>query len=408
MAFKYFLGLSPESPVIDSTSLSKFRRQRLKDCDLLDLLVSKTVQLAVDKGIIESKTLVVDATHTCSKYNPLPPIEVLRVRSKQLRKAVYKMQENPDEYKKGMPEKKNLSSDLVKEISYSRELISFIRKDELLAKIPNVEEGLYHLEETIEDIEDHFTISADSDARIGHKTADDSFLGYKTHIAMTTDRIITAATITSGEKSDGKQLETLVEKSRRNLSGDDKVDTVLADTAYSGDTNLKLANDKEKGFTLVSKVQLMLYKGNEYKDDGFELNKDAGMYVCPAGHMAISKNFQRAQKGKGNDSMVYRFDPKICACCKLRESCMKPNGKTRSYSVNIKTPDQQKQMAFEQTTEFKELARDRYMIEAKNSELKNNLGYDVAISYGINSMCLQGTLTIFASNILRILRLMGK
>lgn len=177
----------------------------------------------------------------------------------------------------------------MQEIAYSRELIAFVRKDELLARMPNVEEGLNYLEETIEDIEDHFTLSADKEARVGHKTADDSFLGYKTHIAMTTDRIITAAVVTTGEKNDGKQLGTLVEKSRENLGGVDKVDTVLADTAYSGDTNLKLAHDKEKGFKLVSKVNPMLYKGNEFKDDGFELNKDAGMYVCPAGHMAISK-----------------------------------------------------------------------------------------------------------------------
>ena len=64
---------------------------------------------------------------------------------------------------------------------------------------------------------------------------------------MTTDRIITAAVVTT-EKNDGKQLGTLVEKSRENLGGVDKVDTVLADTAYSGDTNLRLAHDKEKGF----------------------------------------------------------------------------------------------------------------------------------------------------------------
>lgn len=42
------------------------------------------------------------------------------------------------------------------------------------------------------------------------ETADSSFFGYKTHIAMSEERIITAATITTGEKTDGKQLETLI------------------------------------------------------------------------------------------------------------------------------------------------------------------------------------------------------
>jgi hypothetical protein len=31
MSFKYFLGLRPEDDVIDSSSLTKFRKQRLKD-----------------------------------------------------------------------------------------------------------------------------------------------------------------------------------------------------------------------------------------------------------------------------------------------------------------------------------------------------------------------------------------
>ena len=39
--------------------------------------------------------------------------------------------------------------------------------------------------------------------------ADSSFFGYKTHIAVTQKRIITATTITTGEKSDGKELEAL-------------------------------------------------------------------------------------------------------------------------------------------------------------------------------------------------------
>lgn len=59
---------------------------------------------------------------------------------------------------------------------------------------------------------EHLETSKDEDAKTGHKTADTSFWGYKTHIAMTEERIITAATITSGEKIDGKELPKLVQK----------------------------------------------------------------------------------------------------------------------------------------------------------------------------------------------------
>ncbi|MBX0335627.1 transposase, partial [Pontibacter sp. HSC-14F20] len=57
MSFKYFLELSPEEAVINPSSLTKFRKLRLKDTDLLNLLISKTVAIALEKGIIKSHSL---------------------------------------------------------------------------------------------------------------------------------------------------------------------------------------------------------------------------------------------------------------------------------------------------------------------------------------------------------------
>src|SRR6187402_2928687 len=67
MSFKYFLEMSPEEGVIDPSSLTKFRKLRLKDNDLLNLLINKTVTIAIEKGIIRSKSIIVDATHTLSR-----------------------------------------------------------------------------------------------------------------------------------------------------------------------------------------------------------------------------------------------------------------------------------------------------------------------------------------------------
>src|SRR5690606_27631763 len=49
MSFKYFLDMAPEEEVIDSSSLTKFRRLRLQDMNLLDLLIQKTVDIALEK-----------------------------------------------------------------------------------------------------------------------------------------------------------------------------------------------------------------------------------------------------------------------------------------------------------------------------------------------------------------------
>ena len=187
MSFKYFLGMSPEEDVINPSTLTKFRRIRLKDTDLLNLLIGKTVTIAIEKGIIKSKSIIVDATHTKSRSNPLSPLDVLKERAKLLRKMVYSVDED---IKEQLPQK-NKVDDLDQELSYCSDLIDFITKNEIISNYPKVKEKLNLLKETIEDTQCKYTLSKDEDARTGHKSTDSSFFGYKSHIGMTEERIIT-------------------------------------------------------------------------------------------------------------------------------------------------------------------------------------------------------------------------
>lgn len=70
----------------------------------------------------------------------------------------------------------------------------------------------------------------EQDAKVGHKSADTSFFRYKTHLAMTSERIISAAVVTTGDKHDGKQVKALIDKS---IGNGIKVDTFIGDGAYS-------------------------------------------------------------------------------------------------------------------------------------------------------------------------------
>ena len=398
MSYKYFLGMVPEEDVIDPSTLTKFRKLRLKDVELLDMLIGKTVSIAIDKGIIKSNSIIVDATHSGSRSNPYSPIQALKLRSKQLRKVLYDTQEGI----KDILPTKNTDDNLEHELAYTQSLLDKVSEDKILIHIPKIQERLNLLKETLEDIQDHYTTSKDKDARVGHKTRDDHFFGYKSHIAMTPERIITAATITSGERGDGPQLPELVEKSRQNGI---EVDTVIGDTAYSGDSNLKQA--QEAGYRIVAKVNPAISQGFRSESEQWEYNKDAGMYICPAGHMAIRKAKQGKKNHRWNQALTYYFDVEKCKTCALREGCYKAGAKFKTYSVTIKTDTQQEQLAFQETSEFKEIYRnERYKIEAKNAELKNVLGYDRAESYGIEAMQMQGAITMFAANIKRIIKLM--
>jgi transposase len=398
MSFKYFLGLTPEEEVIHPSSLTKFRKLRLKDMDLLNLLIGKTVEIAIAKGLINSKTIIVDATHTASKYNPHSPVEFLKMRSKRLRKAIYEWDED---YKSELPAK-NEDNDLEHELAYGKALANKIFSDPILSSVPAVKQKLNLLQESLDDTVEHYSVSEDSEARVGHKTKDSSFFGYKTHIGMTPERIITAATVTSGDKGDGLLLPELVEQSKRNGM---EVKTIIGDTAYSGTSNLKMAEDEK--IELVSKLNPVISNGSRKEEDKFEYNKDADMFVCPAGHMAIRK--QKTSKGKGkNLRYVYHFDTVKCKTCCHREGCYKPGAKKKTYSVSIKTESQEAQQQFQESDRFRELYRERYMIEAKNAELKNRHGYGISWSSGLSCMQMQGAVTIFAVNLKRIITLMNE
>ena len=335
LSFKFFLDLAPEDKVINPSLLTKFRTQRLKDAKLLDLLINKSVEIAISEGVIKSKAIIVDSTHTDARYHKATRYEMLKCESSALRASLKEAANDM-----ALPEEPDKHASFEKLQDYCAELVTTVNKSPY-AEVPDVKEETSLLEEMLNDKVDPFSQSIDKDARIGYKAEGRSFYGYKTHLAMTEDRIITAATITSGEAFDGKELPSLVEKSR---TAGIPVDEVIADTAYSTLDNLKDA--KARGYKLISKL-----------------------------------------------------NPK---------GCYKENAKSKTYSVTIKSDYHVEQKAFQESDYFKMRVKERYKIEAKNSELKGVHGYDQCDSAGLACMQIQGAVTIFAANLKRTIRLKGE
>lgn len=161
MSFKYFLDMAPEDSVIDPSSLTKFRKLRLKDLNLLDMLIGKTVEIAVEKNMINSTAIIVDATHTKARYNQKSPREILQDRSRKLRKAVYAI----DESMKTKFPAKNTTDVLDNEIDYCQKLINFLETESGIAQLPKIMEPLNLLKETVEDDLEQLRICTKSAAR---------------------------------------------------------------------------------------------------------------------------------------------------------------------------------------------------------------------------------------------------
>lgn len=468
MAFKFFLGLNPEDDLIEASTLSKFRTKRLKEINLLDILIEKSVKFGISQKVLDTKDpIIVDGTHVKSRFNQITPVEYLAGLAKEIRKMLYRSDDEA-KWKRVFPEKVKTNS-LDDMIEYCRSLIYVIRMEPKLVYNEPVQTRVNFLEEKLDDIrilmeesmkeamaqeakkkaraaaqqkqvpqagnetipksESHSKeatavkasvqdkpmetkqlakrYSRDEDARTGHKTKDTSFFGYKLHLGMSYSGIVVSAVTTSGQVNEGEQLPKLVEKAR--LNGMD-AKTVIGDTAYSGKDNLKLANQKDnnnnRNFALVSKLNPKISAASLNQErDGFSYNKDAGMFVCPMGHMAVKKIRNRTAAHNKNPKEVYYFDGSQCVGCPYDGKCHKRGKKYRTYAITIPSELHAEQQKFQETEEFKAAMAHRYKIEAKNNDLKHQYGLEAAYSSGLFAMQIQGAVGIYTANMMRIMRL---
>lgn len=291
------------------------------------------------------------------------------------------------------------SRDLTGEVEYCRALIAAV--EGLLgeaAEFPRVKRVLNRFRELVDDITDHYSYSpVDPDARVGHKSADTEFFGYKTQIVMDAETdMVVGVRVTSGEVGDALPgREALAEVL---ANGDFKVDEVLGDAAYSGQPILELA--REHSFELFAPPHPNLGSGIDGRD-GFTFNKDADMFICPNGHLAVRKRSVTYKNDNGRKATFYTFDRAKCSVCPQREKCLK-GAKTKTFSVTQLTPEQRRLLEHSQTQDFRDRRRERYKIEAKNAHVKRGLGYGRAMFYGLDMMTVQCAVTMFVSNLKKI------
>lgn len=401
LAYKYFLDMNPEDMPCDATTLCKFRRQRIGDTNLLQDLLDITFRFAEQKGIkkrVNGKFVIrgiIDATHNLSGFNYCRPVPALKELAKKMRCALYNIDENLTET---LSKDKDIrSTDLKGEIQYCKNLIDFVVKnysvylnDERFKKIYN------RLKEAVDDI--HTYYSGDPEAGIGHKSADTNFYGYKTTITVDADTgMVVAASVSSGEVGDALSGKEVVETILQ--SDDYELIELNGDTAYSGQPFLELARDNN--FEMLTTPHPILGTSIDGRD-GFTFNKDADMFICPNGHLAIGKRTISLKKDN-NKRIIYRFDNKLCATCPLKDTCL-GNRKEKTFSVSVVTSEQQKLLQDNQTPEYRRRRKERYKIEALNSHLKNAYAFRKAQCIGKSMMTLQAGIAMFVHNIRKIYR----
>ena len=150
-------------------------------------MLKETIQQAIQKCFVKSGTIIVDATHTEAAVRAKSVTQVLRDLSRTLRKEIYK---NEYDLSENFPEKPSMEADLSAEIAYTYQLLDNIQDGVKECKNVKIKSLYNRIKELLDnDRIRQIRSKDDEDARFGHKTPTTTFFGFKTHIAMSDDRI---------------------------------------------------------------------------------------------------------------------------------------------------------------------------------------------------------------------------
>lgn len=403
LAYLWFLGLNPDDPLPDPSLLAKFRTQRLKDISLDDIL-TETVRQCVEKGIITGTTLSVDTTHTqanCMKHVPERIMKHLAAKIFAALEADHDHQ-LPEGIDTNIPD----WHDIEDHKEAKRVMKQFLEKT-IKAAEPHAGFATRKVINEVKEIlsDEKFLLQkglrslVDPDARVGYKSKDESFFGYKTEYTMTTeDRIITAVDVHSGEYVDGSEFHELLEKTEK---AGVNVEAVTADKAYFRKDILDELEQKK--IESIIPVSASAYRVNE---DYFSYNKDSDEWFCRMGNRTIrKKHLSRKRNGKPYRSLVYTFDKTACQNCPHRAECMGRASGGKQFHVSENTAAFYEESQRQKTPEFLEKYKRRACEEWKNAEMKRFHGLARAKGWGLRSMTFQAKFTAIAVNLKRIANL---
>jgi len=401
LAFLWFVGLNPEDSLPDASLLAKFRTQRLKE-GTLDNILTEIVRQCVENGVIKGNSIDIDATHIEANCVKKVPERMMRHMARRIFAGLKKdLNEIPESVDANIPDVKGIEDHKEAKRILNEYLLKVIGQAEAVGgeetkKAVDEAKGILADEKFI--IQKGVRSLTDKDARVGYKSKTDSFFGYKAEFMMTAEeRIITAVDVHSGEYTDGKDFDALLE---RTLKSGTLINELYGDKAYFKKDIL----EKIDGIGADSYIPV---SASAYKIDEelFSYNKDSDQWFCFMGNHTVSKRHisKKQSDGYTRDMFSYKFNEGQCVACTHREECIgSQKGKARKLDISTSTPLFYEHSQRQKKPEFIEKYAARAGIEWKNGELKRFHGMGRAKGFGLSSVRTQVKLTAIAVNLKRI------
>lgn len=407
LVYKRFVGLGLYDNVPTYSTIAKFRIERLNEDILNNLLTCLNIQL-IKKKEIKGKIISIDATHSASKAKKLTPGEYLNQLLKQLNEILKfntaeEISIDIPKIPRGTSIKEEVKT-VISKVKETLEMLESLENEDEEKIIPGLKiseemedyQSLKkELQEKIEDerflkgLEEHSL--SDPDARVGHKSKNKVFYGYKDElIADIESRYILATNTYPGNYCDGVEFKELLDKV---LKLGIKPEKLLGDKAYFKGEILKTADEKE--IQPYIPINLGSYKEKE----GFEYCKDADQFTCKHGNETVSVCKIKEKDTEITRRVIYTFNSEICKMCPDHKKCVtEKKYVAKRIECTINYGIYNKCAAVMQKEGAKEIANKRALHESINHELKNVFEGKTQQSYGLISARKNGLLRALMVN----------
>ena len=400
LAYMWFLGLNPEDNLPDPSLLAKFRTRRL-DHVIVDDIIKEVIRQCVDKGLIKGTGLSVDCTHIAANTTKKVPERVMKHLAKGIiRRMKEEIGEIPAELNTNIPDYKAIHDhrQAKREMQeYTITLLDAATKEISGKAAPKTQRMIELGRKILGDprfiAQKGIRSLIDTDARVGYKSKDDSFFGYKAEFAMIPEeRLITAVEVYDGAYVDGDGYSKLYDRTKE---AGFKPKEAYGDKAYFRKAILdKLEEESTDAIIPVSET---VYRLDESR---FSYNKDSGQWFCSLGNKSVEKQYKQRKDGKRYINI--KFDGNMCRECPQKANCIGKSGKRKILHIGLNTAEFYEYSQKQKTPEFLEKYKLRSAHEWKNGELKRFHGLDRARGYGLKAISMQAKLTVLAVNLKRI------
>lgn len=418
LAFRYFLGLSLDSPLPHHTLLTVFR-ERLgaeKHQKVFDALVAQ----AREQGLVKDRLRLKDATHMIANIAIPSAVRLVAEARQRLLAAVRPYASERVEKEEAQAElihttTADLSGGerLLQRVTHLRSILTWV--DDLIAAGPPEQTNVSGWQALLKaaglarkvvadreqaDPEDRLVSLHDPDARWGDHHG--LYRGYKLDVAQDADSgLITALNVLPANGDEARDATTLINR-EETAHGNDVAALSIDGIGFIGPLLREWSDPEGLNLEVIVPPPPVQEPKGCFTAEQFTLNEAGDELTCPAG-----KTTQQRKRNRHDTGWLFRFSRPVCAACPLQQQCLKklPQKKGRTVTSNDYAAEYREARAKAQTDAFQEARRQHWRVERTLGEMVRWHGARRARYRGQRKTLLQALLTGLVVNAKRLVKL---